>query len=206
MHRALVTGASRGIGEQIADVLRRQGIDVLAPARQELDLLDGRSIEAFIALHDHDGIDILVNNAGINIINPIEAVTAADWERMIQVNLTAPFLLIQGLSPAMREAGWGRIVNISSIWSIVTKEGRAPYSATKSAINGLTRTAAVELAPHGVLVNAVCPGYVETELTRTNNSPEELAAISRTIPLGRLAQPRRSPGSSPFSARKTIAI
>ncbi|MEJ7637012.1 MAG: SDR family oxidoreductase [Singulisphaera sp.] len=105
------------------------------------------------------------------------------------MNLTAPFLLIQGFAPGMAEGGWGRVVNISSIWAVVSKEKRAAYSSAKSALAGLTRTSAVELATGGILVNAVCPGFVETELTRANNPPEAIEAILRSIPLGRLAQP-----------------
>ena len=189
MHKALVTGGSRGIGRQIAEALERRGVEVVAPSRSELDLLDPASIDAYVEAHRSDGFDILVNNAGINPIAPLEDVSADDWARTLQVNLTAPFRLIQGFSPEMKRRGWGRVVNISSIWAVVSKGGRAPYSAAKSALVGLTRTTALELAPQGVLVNAVCPGFVETELTHANNTAEQLRAIERTIPIGRLAQP-----------------
>lgn len=188
-HKALVTGGARGIGAEIAIALRRDGVEVIAPPRSELDLLDPDSIERYIAAHHNDGIDILVNNAGINPIAALESIAAEDWARTLQVNLTAPFRLIQGFSPGMKAAQWGRVVNISSIWAVASKGGRASYSAAKSGLIGLTRTTALELAPHGVLVNAICPGYVETELTRANNSPEQLEAIRGTIPIGRLAQP-----------------
>jgi NAD(P)-dependent dehydrogenase (short-subunit alcohol dehydrogenase family) len=89
----------------------------------------------------------------------------------------------------MRKRRWGRIVNISSIFGIVTRQQRAAYSATKSALAGLTRTMAVELGHNNVLVNCVAPGYVETELTRQNNSPSDLEKIADTIPMGRLGQP-----------------
>jgi 3-oxoacyl-[acyl-carrier protein] reductase len=89
----------------------------------------------------------------------------------------------------MIEQGYGRVLNISSIWGVVAKAGRVTYSMSKTGIIGMTRTLAVELAPHGVLVNALAPGYVSTELTRQNNTPAEIDAISRTIPLGRLADP-----------------
>jgi NAD(P)-dependent dehydrogenase (short-subunit alcohol dehydrogenase family) len=187
--KALVTGASRGIGGHVATVLRAEGMDVLAPPRSELDLLDPVSIDRYIERHGGDGVGVLVNNAGINPIDALEAVSAENWSRTLQVNLTAPFRLIQGFSPGMKAAGWGRVVNVSSIWAVVTKEKRGPYAAAKAGLIGLTRTAAVELAPHGVLVNAVCPGFVETELTRANNPPEALEAIRQSIPLGRLAQP-----------------
>jgi 3-oxoacyl-[acyl-carrier protein] reductase len=189
MHRALVTGGSRGIGRAIVEELKRRGMEVLAPGREELDLGRPESIRTFIETQAGSGIDVLVNNAGINHIRSLAQLDAPVWRDMVQVNLTAPLELIQGFSPGMRARRWGRIVNISSVFSLVTRESRAAYSATKSGLNGLTRTCAVELAPDGVLVNAVCPGYVETEMTRRNNGPAELEAIAATIPLRRLAQP-----------------
>lgn len=187
-HRALVTGASRGIGAATAQALREQGVDVLTPTRQELNLDDPASIQTYVQAQGGQ-IDILVNNAGINVLDALEDIAPDNWQRMVQVNLTAPLLLIQGLTGGMKARNWGRIVNLSSIFGVVTKERRGAYSAVKSGLNGLTRTAAVELAPHGVLVNSICPGYVETELTRANNSPEELQKIAATIPLNRLAAP-----------------
>lgn len=188
-HKALITGASRGIGAAIASMLENRGIEVVTPTRDILDLSLIESIRAYIVSQQDVGIDILVNNAGINILNEVTQVKDEDWQTMIQVNLTAPMALIRGLSPYMKAQNWGRIVNISSIFSLVTKEGRSTYSATKAGLNGLTKTAAIELAPYDIMVNAVCPGYVETELTFANNSPEQLAAIAATIPLQRLAQP-----------------
>jgi len=188
-HKALVTGGGRGIGLAICRALESRGVVVVAPSRASLDLLDPASIERFAAQHAADGIDILVNNAGINRLNALEHVRDDDWAAMLQVNLTGPFKLIQAFAPHMAARGWGRIVNVSSIFSIVTRQRRAAYSAAKSALNGVTRAAAVELAPKKILVNALCPGYVNTELTRKNNSPADLEAIARTIPLGRLAEP-----------------
>ena len=185
---ALVTGAARGIGAAIAEALRAQDVSVLQAGRADLDLSDPASINAWLGRHG-GAVDILVNNAGINVLNGIEAVTPEDWAAMVQVDLTAPLQLIQGIAPGMRARGWGRIVNISSIFGVVTKERRGAYSAVKAGLNGLTRTAAVELAPCGVLVNSVCPGYVATDLTRQNNSPADIEKIEATIPLGRLAAP-----------------
>lgn len=188
-HKALVTGASRGIGASIASVFESLGIDVITPTRQELDLSKPESVEKYIESHKDSGIDIIVNNAGINILNDLASLQGLDWELMIQINLTAPMQLIRGFTPYMKSVAWGRIVNISSIFSLVTKEKRSAYSVTKSGLNALTRTAAVELAPYGVLVNSVCPGYVETELTSANNSPTELEQIAISIPIQRLAKP-----------------
>ena len=185
---ALVTGAARGIGAAIAEALRAQDVSVLQAGRADLDLSDAASINAWLGRHG-GAVDILVNNAGINVLNDIEAVTPEDWSAMVQVDLTAPLQLIQGIAPGMRRRGWGRIVNVSSIFGVVTRERRGAYSAVKAGLNGLTRTAAVELAPSGVLVNSVCPGYVATDLTRQNNSPADIEKIEETIPLGRLAAP-----------------
>lgn len=164
----------------------------MVPAREELDLSDATSIERFLdgLHHKQPGIDILVNNAGINIINPLEEISPTSWQSMLQVNLSAPFRLAQALAPTMRERRWGRIINITSIFGIVTRQQRAAYSATKSGLAGLTRTLAVELGRDNVLVNGVAPGYVETELTRQNNSTADLERIAGTIPMGRLAQPQ----------------
>jgi 3-oxoacyl-[acyl-carrier protein] reductase len=185
---ALVTGASRGIGAAIAHELRRQDVRVLDAGRDALDLSDSASVGAWLGRHGGE-VDILVNNAGINVLNAVEAITPDDWQAMVQVDLTAPLLLLQGVAPGMRARGWGRVVNISSIFGVVTRERRGAYSAVKAGLNGLTRTAAVEMAPFGVLVNSVCPGYVATDLTRQNNSPADIEKIEATIPLGRLAAP-----------------
>jgi 3-oxoacyl-[acyl-carrier protein] reductase len=188
-HKALITGGSRGLGAAMSSLLEDQGVEVIAPNRDVLDLSHMESIAAYVASEQGAGFDIIINNAGINLLNELTHVQDEDWQIMLQVNLTAPMALIRGFSPYMKAQKWGRIVNISSIFSLVTRENRSAYSATKAGLNGLTRTAAVELAPYGILVNAVCPGYVETELTFVNNSPEQLAAITATIPLQRLAQP-----------------
>jgi 3-oxoacyl-[acyl-carrier protein] reductase len=187
---ALVTGGSRGIGAAICAELAARGVKVLAPKREELDLADAKSVNRFAVERGSEPVDILVNNAGINFIQPLESLSEDNWLATFQVNLHSPFRLIQALAPAMGERGWGRIVNISSVFSLVTKEKRAAYSATKSGLNGLTRTLAVELGPRGVLVNALCPGYVETELTKQNNTPAAIEQIRSTIPLRRLAQPQ----------------
>jgi 3-oxoacyl-[acyl-carrier protein] reductase len=187
--KAFVTGGSRGIGAAIVQELTRRGFDVWAPSRAELDLNDPVSIARFVKAHPAAGVDVLVNNAGINILKALPDLDSACWSEMQQVNLTAPLCLIQWAAPFMRGQKWGRILNISSILSLVAKEKRCAYSMTKAALNALTRTAAVEFGPDGILVNSLCPGYVGTELTTQNNSPADLEKIMGTIPLRRLAQP-----------------
>ncbi len=186
--RALVTGAGRGIGRAIADAFREQGAIVLAPGRDELDLLSDGSIDRYCAALG--AVDVLVNNAGINPLGSAAEFTDADLAATVQVNLVAPMRLARALTPGMAGRGFGRVVNVSSIWSGVAKARRFVYASTKAGINGMTRALAVELAGSGVLVNAVAPGYVNTELTAQNNSPEELARIAETIPVRRLAEPR----------------
>jgi 3-oxoacyl-[acyl-carrier protein] reductase len=184
----LVTGAARGIGLAIAETLRARGDTVLAPSRAELDLGSVDSVRAWLA-RPRPPVDILVNNAGENPIGPLDGVTLETWQRTLTVNLTAPLLLLQHVAGDMRRRRWGRVVNISSCFSLTARAGRAPYATAKSALNGLTRSAALEFAPDGVLVNSVCPGFVETDLTRRNNTPEQIRGLVSQIPLGRLAQP-----------------
>ena len=185
----LLTGGARGIGAAIATEFRRHGHDVLTPTRAELDLASVTSLEDFIRSAADRPVDILINNAGVNVLQRIETLDALAWQSMLQVNLTSPVRLTQAFLPGMQARGWGRILCVSSIFSLVTKEKRAAYSMTKAALNAFARSIAVEYGPGGILANTLCPGYVDSALTRQNNSPEEIAAIGATIPMRRLAQP-----------------
>jgi NAD(P)-dependent dehydrogenase (short-subunit alcohol dehydrogenase family) len=185
---ALITGASRGIGAAIAARLQGEGIRVLSPLSNELDLSSSVSIDRYLSTLTQP-IDILINNAGINRLGSIDEISSTDFEDVIQINLLGHFRLTQGLVKGMKARRYGRIVNISSIWSLVSRERRMAYSATKAAINGLTRAQALELAPYNILVNALAPGYVNTDLTKKNNTSVELEAIATQIPLGRSAEP-----------------
>lgn len=187
--RALVTGASRGMGATIAEGYRSAGWDVLTPTREELDLADVGAVGAYVASLGDLVIDALVNNAAENRVAPIADLDPAAWSRMLTVNLTSPFLLTQAFAPGMAARRWGRIVNVSSCYAFVSRAGRVAYAASKSGLQGLTRTAALEYAMEGVLVNAVCPGFVETDMTRRNNTPEQIASLCARIPVGRLATP-----------------
>jgi len=185
---ALITGASRGIGAAIASKFAKEGINVLAPTRNDLDLSSGESINSFLSSLKQR-VDILVNNAGINVLSGITEITSSNIQDTFQINLFAPIQLTKGISTQMMDRKFGRIVNISSIWSVISRAKRVTYSASKAGINGLTRTLAIELAPYNILVNSVAPGYVNTELTRKNNSEQEIKSIQNTIPLLRLAEP-----------------
>jgi len=185
----LVTGGARGIGEAIAAAFAAEGHHVIAPARAQLDLASTASVQRWLESAEAKEIDVLVNNAGENKIAPLAEVSLADFERTLTVNLTSAFLLTQAIGAGMAKRGWGRIVNISSIYSNLARPGRAPYSSSKSGLNGLTRTAAVEWGSSGVLVNAVCPGFVETAMTRQNNDPATLRTLAEGTALKRLAKP-----------------
>ena len=185
---ALITGASKGIGEEIAELFKFSGAKVLTPSHSELDLASNSSVESY-ASSLTGTIDILVNNAGINLLAELDELDQEVLKKTLQINLVAPLILTKLLAEKMKSNRYGRIVNISSIWSVVAKEGRLAYTASKSALNGATRTLAVELGEHGILVNTIAPGYVNTELTSQNNSSEQLRLIRNNIPLKRLAEP-----------------
>jgi 3-oxoacyl-[acyl-carrier protein] reductase len=184
----LITGASRGIGKSCAELFSAHGFCVLAPSRQELDLLSPKSIKDYISSLNQP-IDVLINNAGVNPLAHVGEIDFENAHQLIDTNFWAPVILTDLLAPKMKERGYGRIVNISSIWSGVTKAGRSMYASSKAAINAFTRTAAVEYASSNVLINAVAPGYVNTELTKINNTPEQIEVIKSNLPINRLAEP-----------------
>jgi len=186
MPLALVTGASRGIGRAIAAEFTAQGWQVLTPERAELDLARPESIQAWAEALDEPKLDALVHSAGVNWPKPLAEITDEVWDATFQINLRAFRQLVQAVLPRLEG---GRILALSSILGIVTRANRSTYSATKAAVNAFVRTLAVELGPRGILANTLCPGYIDTDLTRQNNSPEQLAAIAATIPLGRLGKP-----------------
>lgn len=189
MRRVLITGGSRGIGKAITHCYLNAGHEVILPGRDELDLASETSVNEFIVANQEKEFDVLINNAAENRISPIKDLPTAAWQRMLMINLTAPFLLTKMVTPYMAQQCWGRIVNLSSCYSLVSRIGRAAYSSTKSGLNALTRTAALEYAENNILVNAVCPGFVETDLTHQNNNPEQIQALCQQIPLKRLGKP-----------------
>lgn len=189
MRTVLITGGSRGIGLAIANKFKKEGYHVITPTRHELDLLDIKSVKHFVEEHKNTFFDCIINNAGINEINNIDKITDEELTDTLQINLISPIMLLRGLTGKMKENQYGRIINIASIWAVVSKPGRCAYSASKNGLHGVTNTLALELAPYNILVNTVCPGFTLTELTKKNNSPEEMKQMESMVPLGRLAQP-----------------
>jgi 3-oxoacyl-[acyl-carrier protein] reductase len=204
---ALVTGASQGIGRACALELARAGATVALAARNEsklaevaaeieaaggqaaaftLDVASEDSIKAGAkAILDRYGkVEILINNAGITRDGLMLRMKRADWDDVVQTNLTGAFLLTQAvLSPMLRNR-WGRIVNISSVVGRTGQAGQANYAATKAGLIGLTRSMAREFASRGITVNAVAPGYIETPMTAVLDEKQCTAMLAQ-IPLGR---------------------
>jgi NAD(P)-dependent dehydrogenase (short-subunit alcohol dehydrogenase family) len=187
--RAVVTGGTRGIGAAVAERLARDGAEVAALGRADADLADRAAAEALAARLASERVDVLVNCAGINAIAPFAEIDPADFDRIHEVNLRAPMLLCRAVVGGMRERGWGRIVNIGSIWGVVSRARRASYSASKFGLDGLTAALAAEVAADGVLANCVSPGVVETEMTRSVLGESGMAELVAQVPAGRLAQP-----------------
>lgn len=184
----LITGANRGIGKAIKLLLEKHPIyTLLTPSRTELDLESMESIDAYFS--KNTDIDIVINNAGINLIRTIEEINEDNMHIMQQINLYAPLKIIQYVTPNMKHKKHGKIVNVSSIWGVRSKEKRTLYSMTKFGINGITKSLARELGQYNILVNSICPGYVNTEMTQQNISADEQEQIKTTIPLARFAEP-----------------
>ena len=184
----LITGANRGIGKSIKVVLEKKGFNCIAPTRSELDISDLSSIEQYFSSLEIE-LDGLVNNAAINIIGSINEINNNSIEQMINTNLVSPLKIIQFVVKGMKLRNYGRIVNISSIWGIRSKESRTLYSMTKFGINGLTKSLSRELGNNQILVNSIAPGFVKTEMTNQNITRENQEKIKEEIPLGRFAEP-----------------
>jgi 3-oxoacyl-[acyl-carrier protein] reductase len=204
---ALVTGASQGIGRACALTLAGAGARVALAARNEaklnevaaeiasaggsaavfaLDMASEESIKACAkAVTEHfGGVGILVNNAGITRDNLALSMKRAEWDEVLQTNLTGTFLMTQALLRPMLKARWGRIINISSVIGETGQGGQANYAASKAGLIGMTKSLARELASRNVTVNAVAPGYIETAMTAVLKE-EQRAAMVAQIPLGR---------------------
>ena len=184
---ALITGASRGIGKSIKEVLNSNGIKIVSPSRNELDLSSSESIDKFLSQMSED-IDIIINNAGILKVGKHTELSSDDFHEILQVNVVAPFRIISGFVEKMKIRNFGRIVNISSVWGQKSKEGRTLYSSSKAALDALTRSLAIEFASYDILINSVAPGYIETEMLKQCNTEDELNIIRDTIPMKRFGK------------------
>ena len=207
----IITGASRGIGRAAAIRFYERGasvsVNVRDTARAELvakslgdralpvagDLTSASVITSIVTrtLDRFGRVDVLVNNAAVAYTTRFSEIPAAEWRDTLDANLTAPFLLMQAVVPAMRTQQYGRIVNISSkAGRMVSTLAGAHYTASKAGLLGLTRAAAKELGKFGITVNAVCPGMIDTELAHQNATPERLAQLAAGYPVPRLGTAR----------------
>ncbi|HEU5181213.1 MAG TPA: 3-oxoacyl-ACP reductase family protein [Candidatus Polarisedimenticolia bacterium] len=207
---AIVTGAWRGLGRDAAARLHARGASVAVNTRDEAraqqvsrslgeralavpgDVTDPRAPEQIVSktLERFGRLDILVNNAALARSTRFEQLDAEEWRLALETNMTAPFRLIKASLPAMKAQCYGRIINISSsAGRTVSTLGGAHYTASKAGLLGLTRAAAKELGKFGITVNAICPGMIDTELTRENASPELLERLAASYPVPRLGTP-----------------
>ncbi|MFM1927423.1 MAG: beta-ketoacyl-ACP reductase [Pseudomonadota bacterium] len=205
---ALVTGASRGIGQAIAEGLAQAGHRVVGTATtddgakaisaqalakgltihgERLQVNEPGAIEAIVAKvsADHGSLDILVNNAGITRDNLAMRMKDEEWDAVIETNLSSVFRLCRAVLRPMMKARWGRIINITSVVGEIGNAGQANYAAAKAGVAGMTRALAREVGSRGITVNAVAPGFIDTDMTR-GLSPEQVAALTAQIPLQRL--------------------
>jgi 3-oxoacyl-[acyl-carrier protein] reductase len=201
----IVTGGTAGIGKAICDLFLQEECTLLFTGTREqpsdslpstahyfrLDMSAAPSVDQFIhkVLPQFAPISILINNAGIQLRAPVDSLSLENWKSTLQVNLTGPFRLIQGVIPYMKKNGGGRIVNIGSIAGMITRPEQTSYSASKAALISMTRTLAVELAAYNILINTICPGTTLTPMVDSLLTTEKKNEIIKGIPIGRFANP-----------------
>jgi 2-hydroxycyclohexanecarboxyl-CoA dehydrogenase len=210
---AVVTGGASGIGQAVAARLRKDGLAVatidLNPSDDEsaftADVTDRAQVDAALAaIRERLGpVTVLVNAAGLDSFKRFADITFDDWRRVIDVNLNGTFHCVQAVLPDMIEAGWGRIVNISSSSTHSGQPYMAAYVAAKSAVNGLTKSLALEFGPKGITVNAVPPGFIDTPMLRTAESRGYLGDVQQNIertPVRRIGTPEDIAAACAFLA------
>jgi NAD(P)-dependent dehydrogenase (short-subunit alcohol dehydrogenase family) len=223
--RALITGGAKGLGQVIATALAQAGAEVAIVSRtpsecrataQEIEASTGRRALAFTADVTQSGevarlaqevegalgpIDILVNNAGINVRGAAPELAETDWDAVIAINLKAPFLCARVFGPGMCQRGWGRVINMGSILSVIAIPGRAPYASAKAGLLNLTKVLALEWATQGVTVNALCPGPFATDMNKPLlEDPAKYQAFVAKIPMGRWGELHEIAGAAVFLA------
>lgn len=180
--RILITGASRGIGYAIKETFKKYGdYHIDSPTREELDL----SVKSDFL--NYSNYDVIVNNAGIN---PLHNLDSEISEEVMRVNYFSPLKIINNSIQHMISNGYGRILNIGSVWINLSKPKRGNYSASKSALDSLSRSISSEYSKYNVLCNTVSPGFIKTDMTYKNNSKEDIEKLESEIPMLRLGLPQ----------------
>jgi NAD(P)-dependent dehydrogenase (short-subunit alcohol dehydrogenase family) len=183
----LILGGTGGLGAAMSETFRRRGDDVVATGRAQIDLADPAAIERWFDANSA-AFDVVVHSAGINDPKDFVDLSDADIATTLQVNVQGFLSVLRHVEPHLRQRR-GRVLAISSIYGFLSRRGRLPYSVSKHGLVGAVKALAIELGPHGVLVNALSPGFITTKLTTKNNSPETIEKIRGWIPVGRLGTP-----------------
>jgi 3-oxoacyl-[acyl-carrier protein] reductase len=188
MKSVLMTGATGAIGEAISAVFQKNGYEVIAPTRAELNLTDEQSIQQYLSTLKTD-VDVFVHCAGINDPKQLHDLTEADIQKTFQINTMSFYTICKFLSTGFKKKNAGHILGVSSIYGEYSRRGRLAYAASKHALNGMVKSLAIEMGEYNVKVNGIAPGFIDTKMTRKNNSEEVIAGFKRKIPLARLGQP-----------------
>lgn len=186
--KVLILGGRGDIGTAMAEMFRQRGDRVVATGRIEIDLASAAAIDGYFEANAAD-FDVVVHSAGLNNLKIFAELSNEEIAESLQVNVQGFLRVLKHIEPHLRAHG-GRVLVISSIYGFLSRRGRLPYSISKHGLIGAVKTLAIELGPHGVLVNALSPGFIMTKLTTKNNSPEMIEKIRGGIPVGRLGTPR----------------